>query len=84
MTITGDSPLVKNYKSGIVDSRDCGTMINQHMNAVGYGTENGKEYYILKSFWTTNWGEKGYIRISTADPSGPGICGIHQVTYFAS
>ena len=42
---------------------------------VGYGLENGKNYWIIKNNWGENWGESGYMRLAIKD--GPGICGIH-------
>ena len=47
-------------------------MPNLAVVAVGYGSENGKEYYLIRNAWGTDWGEEGYIRIAIEE--GSGIC----------
>jgi len=43
---------------------------------VGYGTENGQDYYILRNSWG-DWGENGYMRISRGSQYGSwGVCGV--------
>jgi len=79
--INGDSKLVQGYKSGILNSDDCGKFGTIGTLAVGYGEEGGARYYIVQNFWGTGWGEKGYIRIATREGSplnraNPGVCGI--------
>jgi len=79
IAIEADSKDFQLYKSGIFDnSNACGTNIDHGVLAVGYGTENGKDYWIVKNSWSASWGDKGYIRLlrNSNNINGPGMCGI--------
>jgi cathepsin L len=44
---------------------------------VGYGTENGQDYYILRNSWDVSWGEGGYMKIARGNQYAPwGVCGV--------
>jgi len=70
------------YSDGIFDSAECGTSLDHAVAAVGYGSENGKEYYIVRNSWSESWGEMGYVRIAVEE--GPGICGIQMNSLYPS
>jgi hypothetical protein len=76
VTIEADTLPFQLYTSGILDSTACGTNLDHAVAAVGYGSESGQEYYIVRNSWGSSWGEEGYVRIAAVD--GAGICGIQM------
>lgn len=73
--IDADSKAFSFYTKGIMDDKKCGKDQDHAVTAVGYGSENDKEYLIVRNSWGADWGEDGYFRIAI-DKDGPGICGI--------
>lgn len=55
------------YGSGIFDDRKCTRRhddIDHAIQLVGYGSENGVDYWLIKnSYGTTTWGEGGYGKL---------------------
>ena len=77
VAIEADTILFDDYEGGIISSSSCGTTLDHGVLIIGYGSENGEDYWLLKNSWGTSWGEKGFFRIKRDDDEeGPGICGI--------
>jgi len=81
--------LLQTYKGGIIDfenyapGTDCPNTtadVNHAVIIVGYGTENGVDYWKVKNSWGPTWGEKGYFRIAR----GKNMCGIQWFNYYVN
>jgi cathepsin L len=51
------------YGGGVMSN--CNDYVMDHaVQLVGYGTDNGKDYWLVRNSWGGSWGEKGYVRIA--------------------
>jgi len=64
------------YTTGIFTNTNCGTQLDHATNVVGWGTESGMDYWIMRNSWGATWGESGYMRLEIV--SGAGLCGIQM------
>ena len=79
------------YKSGIFTAK-CGTDLNHGVLLVGYDSQNGLDYYILKNSWSSDWGMDGYLLLGKGnDPAtgkpynnGAGQCGVLGMASYPS
>lgn len=73
------------YKRGVLDpsshpllggcqDKTTEEQLNHAVLIVGYGTESGKDYWIVKNSWGPKWGEEGYFRFVR----GTNKCGIEE------
>jgi len=75
VSIEADKAVFQLYNSGVFDSSACGTNLDHAVALVGYGTQAGQDYFILRNSWGTSWGEQGYMKIANTG-NGVGICGV--------
>ncbi|OWF53098.1 cathepsin L1-like [Mizuhopecten yessoensis] len=53
------------YKRGIYFEEKCSsTSLDHAVQVVGFGVEDGKDFWIVKNSWGINWGIHGYILMS--------------------
>jgi C1A family cysteine protease len=77
IAIEADQRIFQSYSSGVITSSTCGTELDHGVLIVGYGTENGVDYWLVKNSWSTTWGDEGYVKIERSDSTNDiGICGI--------
>ncbi|CAG9855680.1 unnamed protein product [Phyllotreta striolata] len=67
------------YKSGVWYHNECSSEVNHCVLLVGYGTENGNDYWIFKNSWGQFWGDDGYIKF--ARNRHENYCGIQYGLY---
>ncbi|KAJ8921586.1 hypothetical protein NQ315_010491 [Exocentrus adspersus] len=74
ISVAIDATGLQHYISGIFDDPSCsGIMLNHGVLVVGYGTDDGKEYWLVKNSWGADWGEEGYVRMTRNDYNQCGI-----------
>ena len=77
VAIEADKFVFQFYKSGVITGDKCGTSLDHGVLLVGYGTEKGKDYWIVKNSWSETWGDDGYVLLGKSDSvNDPGVCGI--------
>jgi len=80
--IDASQPSFQFYASGVYSDPKCATNKPNHsLQVVGYGTNNGQDYWIARNSWGTNWGMNGDILIARNKGN---MCGIASSACFAA
>ncbi|KAJ8934794.1 hypothetical protein NQ318_002350 [Aromia moschata] len=74
------------YAGGIYYEETCSsgandpeTELDHAVLVVGYGTEDGQDYWLVKNSWGTTWGEEGYIKMARNRNNNCGVAA--EATY---
>lgn len=69
--------MIKAYKGGIFDNKNCKGALNHAVVVVGYGNQaKNHNYWIVRNSWGTTWGEHGYIRMARNKGNQCGIASV--------
>jgi cathepsin L len=77
MAIALDATDFQYYDSGILECYN--SNLDHAVLLVGYGTENGQDFWIVKNSWGQSWGEEGFVRVSQEASSNCAI-GVYLVS----
>ncbi|XP_022913978.2 digestive cysteine proteinase 1 [Onthophagus taurus] len=71
------------YSNGVYYDESCGNKLedlDHAVLAVGYGTINGEDYWLIKNSWSNYWGNDGYILMSAKNNN----CGVMTTPTFVT
>ena len=75
VAIEADQLVFQFYNGGII-TQNCGENLDHGVLAVGYGTDDGQDYILVKNSWGASWGLEGYVKIA------PNMCGITKAASY--
>ncbi|CAF0964002.1 unnamed protein product, partial [Didymodactylos carnosus] len=64
----------------ILDIPGCPKQVDHAITIVGYGTDNGRDYWLVRNSWGSNWGLDGYFKIARNKNN---MCGIATYGYYS-
>jgi len=72
--ISGENRDLQLLRDGIYTNRNCPKTIDHVVTIVGFGTEGGVTYWIVKNSWGTTWGVNGFGKLLY----GCNMCGLNS------
>lgn len=64
ISVAINANLIKSYRGGLFDNKNCRGTLNHAVLVVGYGIQQNHYYWIVKNSWGSSWGEHGYIKMA--------------------
>lgn len=64
VAIDATRPRFTFYRSGVYNDPTCTQRVNHGVLAVGYGTLDGQDYWLVKNSWGATFGDQGFIRMA--------------------
>jgi len=80
--IDATHPSFQLYESGVYQEPHCSQFLLDHaVLVVGYGSDNGDDFYMVKNSWGADWGLSGYIKMARNKNN---MCGIATMGCYAA
>ncbi|XP_012673533.2 cathepsin S [Clupea harengus] len=64
VAIDATRPQFTFFRSGVYNDASCTQKVNHGVLAVGYGSMEGQDYWLVKNSWGATFGDHGYIRMA--------------------
>ncbi|XP_029298938.1 cathepsin S-like [Cottoperca gobio] len=64
VAIDASRPKFVFYRHGVYRDHTCTHNVNHGVLVVGYGTERGYDYWLVKNSWGVNYGDEGYVKMA--------------------
>jgi len=82
-SIAGGDVHFQLYSGGVLHDipgkTPCSDDTDHSVLLVGYGKQDGLDYWLIKNSWGSDWGEKGYAKVLRGKPNSTmGECGIRS------
>ena len=57
ISLHADYDSFMHYSGGIYANMTCPTNVDHAVQSVGWGSDNGQDYFIVRNSWGADWGE---------------------------